>query len=415
MLIADMFRGTDSTGCFGVNKHGNLKWIKDASSTPFFLNKKETANYMSDFISDFHIMVGHNRKATMGVVTSENAHPFVEGNICLVHNGTLTNHKNLADTTVDSHAICHHINEHGYKSMFKNIDGAYALIWYDAEEKTVYFARNSERPLHLVETDTKIYLASEEKMLDWILGRNNISKYQIELVPTDKIFKFSLETRKLECETKPKKEKAFSTVGRDWMQELYGHNNNRKFHKKSQQQSNLSLVHSSPDSSVTPKASIETYESGSKINVKCVDFDINDTHTKLVLETLDGLNTSCIRYLPHDRYSQADCDKFINAKKLVGTIQHITSKRGVITIYLRELAQYEEWTARGGVIVDPQEFQDMGGACWQCGVVLDKKEDVEFAEVSVDSSGSITYILCEHCADQMSHISSYRSQYNGDC
>ena len=184
MLISDMFRGTDSTGCFAVNKNGNLKWIKDASSTPFFLNKKETVNYMSDFISDFHIMVGHNRKATMGTVTSENAHPFTEGNICLVHNGTLTDHRKLANTTVDSHAICHHINEFGYKSMFKTIDGAYALIWYNAAEKMVYFARNSERPLHIVETDTKIYLASEEKMLDWILDRNNITKYKICLLYT---------------------------------------------------------------------------------------------------------------------------------------------------------------------------------------------------------------------------------------
>jgi glucosamine 6-phosphate synthetase-like amidotransferase/phosphosugar isomerase protein len=37
MLVADMFRGLDSTGVYSVNNYGNLKWIKDASSAPFLL------------------------------------------------------------------------------------------------------------------------------------------------------------------------------------------------------------------------------------------------------------------------------------------------------------------------------------------------------------------------------------------
>ena len=400
MLISDVFRGIDSTGCFAVNKHGNLKWVKDASASPFFLNKKETVSFMDKFIPDYHIMVGHNRKATMGTVVSENAHPFTEGNICLVHNGTLKEHTKLAKTTVDSHAICHHINEHGYKSMFRNIDGAYALIWYNAEEKTLYFARNAERPLYIVETETKIYLASEDKMLDWILDRNNISKYKIQIVPTDKIFKFSLETRKLECETKPKKEEASNHKAQNWMQQSQSHKSGWK--KRNQPSLKLLSNNSSQGSHQTTEASIETYRSGEQVAVKVVDFDTTEINTKLILETLDGYGAICVKYLSNALFTPNQIDGFINAERLTGTIQNITSKKGNITVYLRELSYPEKWRARGGVIVDPIDIENAGGACWQCGTSLASEKDVEFAEITTASNGDITYMLCEHCADSMS-------------
>lgn len=412
MLISDMFRGMDSTGCFGINKYGNLKMIKDASSASYFIGKKDTGEFLSKFVSDFHCVVGHNRKATMGNVVSENAHPFIEGNICLVHNGTLTNHYKLANTTVDSHAICKHISEHGYKSMFKNIEGAYALIWYNAEEKMVYFARNAERPLYFVETADKIYLASEDKMLDWILDRNNISKYTIQNVPTDKVFKFNMETRSLECETKPKKE----SVSKQTPQQQTPHWVQQITPKRQKHFSKPHLVACSDSSSQGNLiATIETYTTGELLAVKVVDFDINEVHTKLILETMDGLNTPCTMYLPHTKYTQREADAFINAARLFANVTTITTKKGIVSLFLRDIQIPEEWTTRDNSKVDPADLAATGGACFACGVVLDKEKDVEFAEIQTDASGNITYILCEHCADQVEHVNAYRGTYNGHC
>lgn len=393
MLISDMFRGMDSTGVFGVNAHGNLDMVKDASPASFFINKKESNSFFDKFIQDYHIVVGHNRKATMGQITSENAHPFIEGNICLIHNGTLTNHKKLADTTVDSHAICHHINEHGYKSALKNIEGAYTLIWYDASVKTLFFTRNSERPLYLVETDSKIYLASEGKMLDWILDRNNISKYTIQNVPTDKVFKFNLKSRKLESEYKPKKE---SVSTQNALTQWTPKQNQQSSHHKNDHGSDKCSSHSSIQAGT---ASIETYKSGEVVPCKVVDFDVNVNSYKLICESLDGLVTPAIMYLPNSRYTQKQVDDIINAERLEGTIASVTSKRGFVTLYLKNIEKCTIWECRGGVKVNSLDLEEAGGACYSCGTVLNTQKDVEFAEISMNKHGNITYILCEHCAD----------------
>lgn len=414
MLISDMFRGMDSTGSFAVNKYGNLKMIKDASPASYFIGKKEMTSYLSNFTSDYHCVVGHNRKATMGQVVSDNAHPFIEGNICLVHNGTLTNHKKLADTVVDSHAICKHIAEHGYKSMFKTIEGAYALIWYNADEKMVYFARNAERPLHFVETAEKIYLASEAKMLDWLLDRNGITKYTIQIVPTDKVFKFDMETRKLECETKPKKESVSKYFPKQQNQHQQTPNWVQKITPKRQKPFSKPHLKVCSDSSIQEKqvATIESYSSGETIAVKCVDFDMNEVHTKLICETLDGLETPCTMFLPHTKYSPLECDRFINAERLTANIMTISSKRGMVQLFLRDLRHPELWVSRGGLLVDPDDILEAGGACFACGLKLDTKESVAFADIQTDSANNVQYILCEHCADQTEHINAYKGTYN---
>ena len=109
MLYADALRGFDSTGIFGVNKYGNLKMIKAAKDASEFIKTKAFGDFKTDMLMKYRIVVGHNRAATKGATTDDNAHPFIEKNICLIHNGTIHGHKELANTEVDSHAICHAI------------------------------------------------------------------------------------------------------------------------------------------------------------------------------------------------------------------------------------------------------------------------------------------------------------------
>ena len=63
-------------------------------------------------ISKGKALIGHNRKATVGSVNNATAHPFVVGDsFAMVHNGTLRNHKALADTVVDSEALAIHLSK----------------------------------------------------------------------------------------------------------------------------------------------------------------------------------------------------------------------------------------------------------------------------------------------------------------
>lgn len=175
MLYADAIRGMDSTGAFLVDNLGNLSWGKTKHNPVHLFITKEWDNIMDAAYKKGTFLVGHNRKATVGKVTDNTAHPFVEKNIILVHNGTLTNHKDIGDTEVDSHAICKSIANKGHLETIKTLQGAFALIWYDINLKSLFVCRNDKRPLSFVETTSAYYLSSEVGLTKWMLSRNSWS------------------------------------------------------------------------------------------------------------------------------------------------------------------------------------------------------------------------------------------------
>lgn len=407
MLIADMFRGMDSTGCFGVKANGNLDMIKDASAAPFLMGKKEAGTkFFDNIISQYHVVVGHNRKATMGAIDAANAHPFIEGSTCLVHNGTLQNHKKLADTVVDSHAICTHMDKNGYKETLKNIEGAYALIWYNADNKTVYFSRNAERPLFLVETTDRVYLASEGKMLDWLLERNNVNKYTVQNVPTDKVFKFSLDTRKLECESKPKKASPLVQ-----QQQSNWHNHKGNFNNNQASQTNrhstfgqLALVHSSD----TPKASINTYASGEVIYWRMTDFDIGEKTIKILGETHDLYKTNVVFFTSTAAMDVNELDRYMACDILEGKISSVTSKRGQVLVYLNNMKRFPMLITGNGKKVSKEALEKAGAACYCCGNDVKTAQDVFDSTITMDQQGNILFISCKECDDQeMTSVKGY--------
>ena len=173
MIYCDAVRGFDSTGMFHVNKFGNVEWAKAKWSPINLMSQQKYRDIIAEAMKQGTILIGHNRKATVGEVNDENAHPFVEGKIILVHNGSLDDHKKVADTVVDSHALAHLFNEKDYKEAVPEISGAFALVWYNVEDKKLRCLRNSKRPLFIVETNSLFYIASEVELIHWMLTRNS--------------------------------------------------------------------------------------------------------------------------------------------------------------------------------------------------------------------------------------------------
>lgn len=176
LLWTNTLRGDDSTGVFGVESTGNVEYLKSTGDAAALMKTKEFDEFDTSIYRDFQMVVGHNRKATRGMVTDENAHPFVEDTMILVHNGTLTNHAMLTDEyiSVDSKAILMHMKEHGYEETLKTIQGAFTLVWYDTKDKTLRAIRNEERPLFIASTIGAWFFASEKEMLQFILGREGV-------------------------------------------------------------------------------------------------------------------------------------------------------------------------------------------------------------------------------------------------
>ncbi len=196
LLLLDQLRGDDSTGVFTVLKDSNVVITKVGSHPSHLFETASWNKHKTKAVNNGRVMIGHNRKATMGVVNSANAHPFHEDNIVLVHNGTLRGgHKQLADTEVDSHAVCHAFAEKGAEEVLKTLDAAFAFIWWDIEANKLYAVRNDERPLNLVQTPDLNILCSEAWMAEVLCKRATPVMAVERVVPIQagELYEFSLD------------------------------------------------------------------------------------------------------------------------------------------------------------------------------------------------------------------------------
>lgn len=196
-LFADTLRGLDSTGVFCLEQKDKDKqpetW-KKALAAYDFLQLAHTNKLLRDS-ADFSMMIGHNRAATKGGIHHHTAHPFQIGDITLVHNGTVSNHRTLfggMQFDVDSEAITHAINEEGYEKVIEKLDGAFTLIWHDAKDGSVNIVRNEERPLAFGKVKDKktVLLSSEAHMLRWLAIRNGFSLETIVEPKPGELFQF---------------------------------------------------------------------------------------------------------------------------------------------------------------------------------------------------------------------------------
>lgn len=219
LVFANTLRGDDSTGIIAVEKDTTFHVMKEASPGYWFMPQYDTSPIEKAMWSHGKALIGHNRKKTIGSVSDDTAHPFVENDdFAMVHNGTLFGHRQLADTEVDSQALTKVLSEAFHKEDYKEsleetlgrVNGAYAVAMYDQRHNKVRLLRNKERPLSIVETNNAFFFASEGGMLFWILSRNGIDfkDLKVELVPEHTVFDICLDTNTIEkTEITPKKPK----------------------------------------------------------------------------------------------------------------------------------------------------------------------------------------------------------------
>ncbi len=171
------YRGYDSAGMALLTPDNNLNVYKTrgkVSALEAFCRGKST---------DARLGIAHTRWATHGEPTDNNAHPHYseDGNLALVHNGTIENFKVLKDalqqhgvhfhTETDTEVLVQLIEfikvQNGcslldaVRSALKQVIGAYAMAVIDKNEPDQIIAARKSSPLVVGIGDDEMFLASD--------------------------------------------------------------------------------------------------------------------------------------------------------------------------------------------------------------------------------------------------------------
>lgn len=182
LLVVDSLRGHHSTGVGVVNRFQDKVNLAKLPGGPSNLIPSDA--YKFALGPPAKVMMGHNRFATMGEHTIENAHPFLFEHILGAHNGTLdfATVRNLhfnEKFDTDSEAIFCHLNEYDVRNTVDQFTGstdAYCLTWFDKSKNTINFLRNSRRPLVYCYSKDRCTLmwASEQEFLEFVVRRHSL-------------------------------------------------------------------------------------------------------------------------------------------------------------------------------------------------------------------------------------------------
>ncbi len=199
LLYFDVLRGPHSTGLSVVHREKDEREYKLMKSVgePIFLYQDHKEEFDKDDLykkASPLLMLGHNRYATVGGIDTNNAHPFEFDNLIGAHNGTvqmssLKDFVGYQDHKVDSQIIFAELNANrDIDKVWKHVDGAMALTWWDKTDDSLNFARNKERPLSYTFTKDKrtCFWASEAWMLTVVLSKCGIEHGEIINVPENK-------------------------------------------------------------------------------------------------------------------------------------------------------------------------------------------------------------------------------------
>lgn len=223
LLLADFFRGPDSTGLAAIRNNGQSIIAKVPSHPLDLFDMGKFKSALSGASSK--VFLGHNRAATRGVINHYNTHPFQFAHITGAHNGTLDykSVRELEDMTgekfpVDSQSLIHAIAELGVEKAISlceegdtSTDGAWALVWYDEMDDSLNFLRNKHRPMWYAfsEDFTRLFWASEYAAIEFATkGVHKLYKndkgFSFWQMDEDVLYKYELSKLVAGGKTQPK-------------------------------------------------------------------------------------------------------------------------------------------------------------------------------------------------------------------
>ncbi len=175
-IAALEYRGYDSCG-MALQSNGSIDVRKDVGTV-------EAVN-LNERLTDMKGRVGiaHTRWATHGAVTRENAHPHVdnEGRVAVVHNGIISNYRELrgrleksganfvsdTDTEVIAHLLgeCLDRNDHemerAFVSALQEVEGTFSLAVISTKSPGKIYCAKQESPLIIGLGDNANFIGSD--------------------------------------------------------------------------------------------------------------------------------------------------------------------------------------------------------------------------------------------------------------
>ncbi len=171
-----------------VNSAGeSIEIFKGKGSPKAFINNFELANY-----SGTHAL-GHTRMATESAITTEHSHPFSTGlDLCLVHNGSLSNHNRLREmlrkkgirfqTDNDSEVAAGYLAwrlregddlDQALQHALRDLDGFYTFAIGSKDGFAVLVDPIGCKPAVMAETDDWAAMSSEFRAIATLPGVEN--------------------------------------------------------------------------------------------------------------------------------------------------------------------------------------------------------------------------------------------------
>jgi methylamine---glutamate N-methyltransferase subunit A len=181
--------------------HPELTLMSDGRSIEIYKEAGSPARFIERFgltsISGSHAL-GHTRMATESRVTTEHSHPFSTGlDLCLVHNGSLSNHNRLRRslaregirfrTDCDSEVAAGYLTwrlregaslEEALDGCLSDLDGFYTFAVGTADGFAVLRDPIACKPAVMAETDEWVAMASEYRAIAVLPGAEDADLWE---------------------------------------------------------------------------------------------------------------------------------------------------------------------------------------------------------------------------------------------
>jgi methylamine---glutamate N-methyltransferase subunit A len=186
-----------------IDAHPQLTLMSAGATIEIF----KQAGYPTDFVREFELdriagthALGHTRMATESRVTTEHSHPFSTGlDLCLVHNGSLSNHNRLRralrkegirfQTDNDSEVAAGYLTwrmregatlEEALEGCLDDLDGFYTFAVGTADGFAVLRDPIACKPAVMAETEEWVAMASEYRAIAVLPGAEDAVTWEPE-------------------------------------------------------------------------------------------------------------------------------------------------------------------------------------------------------------------------------------------